>query len=349
MDFIDSKHRKSDLANERPIVEVKQHLSAARDMHDAIVTLAVTLSIRPVVRGYLLLVDPGMSKTFIEQKVKKILVALRPDISDRLNVIVSKGGEIEWETQRIRQEDIEILNQTIHRKPDLRVALQSPCKQDEVFLVILYAWIIGRGPVTSQWLQETVGCNYRTAAMAIDRIDKAIRRYSDRRISLKYFPEQDWQRLLAVVHKTRSTMLFADASGQARSSESLLRRVTKLNRKDIAVGGVTGAKNYFGDLDIVGIPRLDLCVHIPGKNVDLDFVKKLDPGLTRTSDSHQPARLALHFIRRKKSLFSSGIDSLLIADPIECLLELWGARLNEQARAFQEFLEMREKELNHES
>ncbi len=349
MDLIDNNRQNAYLANEHPIVEVKQHLSAARDMHDAIVTLAVTLSTRPVVRGYLLLVDPGLSKTFIEQKAKRILDTLRPDISDRLNVIVSKGGKIEWETQRIRQEDIEILNQSIHRKPDPRVALQSPSKQDEVFLVILYAWIIGRGPVTSQWLQETVGCNYRTAAAAIDRLDNAIRRYSDRRISLKYFPEQDWQRVLAVAHKTRSTMLYADASGQPRSPESLLRRVINLNRKDIAVGGVTGARYYFGDLDIVGIPRLDLSVHNPGKHVDLEFVKKLDPGLVLTSDTHRPARLAVHFIRRRTSLFTPGIDGSLMADPIECLLELWDARLDQQARTFQEFLEMRGKELNHES
>jgi hypothetical protein len=49
-----------------------------------------------------------------------------------------------------------------------------------------------------------------------------------------------------------------------RSPEVLLQRLSELNRSDIAVGGVLGARHYFPGLDLVGTPRLDLVVHSTG-------------------------------------------------------------------------------------
>ena len=141
-------------------------------------------------------------------------------------------------------------------------------------------------------------------------------------------------------------MLYADVSDQPHSYDSLLQRLWRLNIKYIAVGGVLGAKRFHDDLDIVGAPRLDLCIHAPEKYVNLDFMHALDPALERTRDTHRPARVALHFIRRKDALFDQDADGTLWADPVECLLNLYNARLEQQARRFQEFLMARAREQN---
>ncbi len=344
-----TQHQETDLVSDSTIVEVKSGVTAARGMRDALVSLSMTLAEQKKINGYLLLIDPGLSKAFLEAELKRFKCALRSDIAERLQLVVVKGGRLTDGTRVISQDDHAILQRALDMQEDRRTVLPSPNKQDEVFLLMLRQWVNGQGPMTSKWIEKMVGCNYRTVASAIDRLGHAIRRDSDRSVSLKYFPEQDWGRLLAVIGKTRSTLLYADASDQPRSPESLLLRVTSLSRQDVAVGGVIGAKRYYPDLDIVGTPRLDLAIHCPGKRVDLAFVQKLDPALDRTRDAHRPARLALHFVRREDALFDRDQDGSQWADPVECLLELYNARLDQQARSLQEFLAMRGRKLSGKS
>lgn len=338
-----------DAMTDTAVVEVKNRLSAVRTVRDGLVQLAMMLVCQPRKRGYLLLIDPQLSGDSLVGEVEGFKAAMRPEIADHLMLVVAKSGEILQPTIDVPPSDLELLRHCIDESFDSGAALPSADKQSEVFLVILHQWITGQGPMTSRWLEEMVGCNYRTVWAAIERLGPALKRYSDRRISLKYFPEQDWKRFLVVAHKARSAVYYADTSDQPRSPESLVRRLGQFGRKDIAVGGVIGAKRYYPDLDIVGTPRLDLCVHAPGTRMDLDFVKQLDPAFEQTSDPHRPARLAIHFVRRKEPLFDREKDGSIWPDPVECLVELFNARLDQQAVSFQEFLTTRGRELSGES
>jgi len=341
--------RQSDVANANVIVTVKAGLTAARGMRDAVISLVLALAEHEKRRGYLLLVNPGLSKAFLENEFSQIKTALRADIASRLQLVVASVGKQLEDADRIPVRDVEILRNALGQTEDRRTVLPRPAKQDEVILVMLHQWLTGQGPMTSKWLEDTVGCNYRTVVSAIDGLGQVVNRRSDRSVSLRDFPEQDWGRLLSNVRRIRSTMLYADASDQPRSTQSLLQRFLNLELKDIAVGGVMGAKQYDPDLDIVGSPRLDLCVHCPDNKVDLGFVQRLDPGLERMQNPRQPARLAIHFIRRQDPLFKHGDDGFLWADPVECLLDLYHARLDQQARSFQQFLITDAKEMNGES
>jgi hypothetical protein len=349
MKKMSNKNREHDIISGNVIVEIKSALTAARGLRDGLTSLAMTLAEQKQKRGYLLLLDPGLSKTFLETELDRFKAALRPEIAERLHFAVAKGGELAAGPYALPQDDQALLQHALNGQEDRRTALPNPNKQDEVFLLMLHQWMLGKGPMTSKWLEDTVGCLYRTVANSIDRLGHAVQRHSDRSVSLKYFPEQDWGRLLAVAQKTRATMLYADASDQPRSPDSLLRRLKSLGRKDIAVGGVLGAKHYYSDLDIVGTPRLDLCIHCPDNRVDLGFVHALDPALEHTRDTHRPAHLAIHFIRRHDAFFDGDQNGSQWADPVECLLELYNARLDQQARSFQEFLAARGRELSGES
>src|SRR5262249_38944435 len=108
----------------------------------------------------------------------------------------------------------------------------------------------------------------------------------------------------------------------------------QLSRSDIAVGGVIGARHYQPGLDLVGTPRLDLSVHSRAKNVDLGFVRELDPALKQSEDREESARVVIHVIRRAVPLFEQTDDGTLWADPVECLLDLQESRLEEQAQEF---------------
>lgn len=337
---------KPDLTREEAVVEVKTSVTAARGLRDSLVALAIFLLENCDKRGYLLLLNPKLSNDFLNAEFHRFRSVLRKDVAGRLHLVLAKGDEIIDGFSHIPPEDKGILYHGLAMEKDSRTTLPNASKQDEVFLVMLHQWITGKGPMTSKWLQKTVGCNYRTVAGAIERLGHAVRRFSDRSVSLKYFPELEWERILATSDEIRRTMLYADASDQPRSPESLMNRLRKMQLTNVAVGGVLGVKHYYKDLDIVGTPRLDLSIHCIGKQVDLDFVHRLDPALEQTRDTHRPSQLALHFIRRKEAFFDRDRGGSLWADPVECLLELYNARLDNQARSFQDFLATRGKELN---
>jgi hypothetical protein len=200
--------------------------------------------------------------------------------------------------------------------------------------------------MTFDWIAKTVGCTYRTVATVIEKLGPAIERRSDRRVKLKYFPNEAWVRFMAVSRSARATVNYIDRSDQSRSPESLVRRLQGLGRTDIAVGGVMGAKHYYPELDMVSAPRLDICIHARGKHADLEFIEKLDPALARASSPFSAARVAVHFVRRSESLFNRDESGSLWADPVECLADLFEARLDPQASEFQAYLSKQAERLS---
>ena len=100
-----------------------------------------------------------------------------------------------------------------------------------------------------------------------------------------------------------------------------------------------GAKHYDPELDIVGAPRLDLSLHSPGRKLDLDFIKRLDPALKQVADPLAPASVAVHAVRHADPLFTPREGGLTWADPVECLFDLHEVRLDIQAAQFLEALQ----------
>lgn len=337
---------KSDFISPTAVIEIKRNLSAVRGLRDGLIQVIKLLIKHPEKQGYLLLLDPGIRSTILHGEVEDLRSALLPGIAERLRLIVAKERTIVEKPSDMNEADWTFVKNWIATLKEPQVALPNPDKKSEVLLFILLQWVTDKAPISSRWIERTVGCSYRTVSAAINELGPAIKRESDRRVRLKYFPEESWRRIAAMAQKIRTSMYYVDASGQSRSPESLLKRLNLIGRHDIAIGGVLGAKHYFPNLDIVGTPRLDICLHVPGKSVNLSFIHQLDPALERTRDRHRPARLVLHYIRRKEPLFTRGENGFLWADPVECLLNLYDARLDVQAAHFVEFLTAQSEKSN---
>lgn len=200
--------------------------------------------------------------------------------------------------------------------------------------MLLVRWFRQEGPLTSKKFMEMCGSSYPTIASSLKRISPHLERHSDRRVELKSFPKDEWIKLVAGRDQIRATRKFADRSASPCSPESLLNRLQKLDRAEVAIGGVEGARYYQPSLDLVGTPRIDLVVHETGVGFDLlGMVRKLDPAL-KPAEVGEPVALAVHQLFRPVSLFSSrGIDQPY-ADEVECLLDLQDARLESQALEF---------------
>ncbi len=201
-----------------------------------------------------------------------------------------------------------------------------------VLAALLRLWFAKAPPQTTAALQQTVGASYPTVAAVLKDLERQelLQRTSDRRVSLTGFPWESWARWVQASHEAVKKVAFIDPSGNARSPRDMVKRLVKLARADVAVGGVLGAEHHFPDLNITGTPRLDLIVRAQRHAVDLDWVKRLDASLAPAGDRMAHARLVVHFVDNTGPFTTSNND-VQWADPLQCLLDLHTLKLDAQA------------------
>lgn len=355
------KGQRSSLANwesRNAIVQVKLKLKAYRDIRAAILQLAYWVQKDQSRQAYLLLIEPGISQNKLAEEWARAMQLFRTDIAERMWIVTYRDDTLTWLSRDLPREIEEQLRQIVREETPLHEAqLPKPDYTAEVLKLLIYHWILNPGhashliandallfigntripqePLTSKWLEQTVGCTYRTISNALVDIGSALVRHRNQSMELKYFPRQSWEKMLILSDSSRTTKRFTDKSGQPpRFPESLVKRLSHLGRMDIAIGGVFGATRIFPDLDLTGPPRLDLTVHCPERSIDLSFVRMLDPALKECTVSDPHPSLVIHFLRRKESFFKTGTNGRFWADPIECLLDLQEARLEYQALQF---------------
>lgn len=322
------------------LIEVKSGVAALRTVRMALMQLAYSMAERPGSAGFLVLPDIRMTPQRLREEWRAASSVLRPEIAERMTVCVIDGDRCRGIPRDPDPETQRILAQAV--ADARRCAQPRVYRPDAPFVVLkilLHHWLTDGGPMTTDSLCTTAGLSYRSVANVLRGLGGLIERSSDRRIRLRWFPKEEFARLIATSDRARSTIRFMDQSGQPRSPDSHLRRLTRLDLSGIAIGGVLGAKHYFPDLDLVGSPRLDLSIHCPGRRINIDFVEQLDPALAPVSDPLQPAHLVLHAVRHADALFTPRDGGPAWADPIECLLDLYEAHLDMQASQFLDALQ----------
>ncbi len=313
--------------------------SSLRSIREGLMQLAYALKDRENATGYLVLSDSRITKQSVEGEWKRALTVLNTDIGKRIVISLEKDGELQGVTRPLDPETQTVIADVLHKER----ARSGPHvnRSDAAFVVtkvLINQWLVSGEALTTTWLTETCGYSYPTVANVIQGLGSLIERLPKRKVRLRYFPDEEYLRLLANSDRARSTARYADASGDQRSPERHLRRLELLNPKGVAIGGVFGARHYFADLDIVGSPRLDISFHARDLGADIDFINKLDPALVRSNDPRGPASVLVHQVYHANSLFAKRDGGLAWADPVECLLDLHDARLERQAKQLLESL-----------
>lgn len=335
-----NKKHETDFQRKDVIFEVKTGLNSIRGLRDALLQLVYAISGNKSKQGVLVLTDSLITASRIMKEWDKAKNAFRPEIVSRMNIVTLKNGNYDYllknPDKNVQTSIDEIL---LNAKSPENISLPKPDYYYELLKIMIRQWLLGKGPMTADWLSKAAGCSYPTVARAKERLGSGLISRSDRKIELARFPDEEWAKLLFDLDKLRSTVRYEDKSGQPRSPEKMLSRFAKLKLRNIAVGGVIGSKHYYPDLDLVGVPRLDLSVHCHQEKVNLDFVEQLDPALERIDNNSRSASLVIHIIRRKSNFFEESKqgtlkESLLIADPVECLQDLHEMRLEPQAKDF---------------
>ncbi len=316
-------------------VEVKSGLNAVRNVRAGLLGLAYALQSHPDHRGLLVLAGTNITAARLEKEWDLAQQTLRPKWIERLGIVVFQDGNFSGYPELPPPAFLARLEEVVRHETN-HAGRRMPRADffSEILKVLIHDWLLKKESMTSGRLQEIVGCTYPTTAKALAKLSPYLQRNSDRSIALDNFPRSAWSALLARGDDVRQTTRFIDRSGQQRTPENFARRLVKLGRNDLAVGGVLGARSHYPKLDLAGTPRVDLTVHCPGARLDLDFISRIDPGLSPASSASEPAALVVHVLRRKEAWFTPMPEGGWRADPVECLLDLHEARLETQAAEF---------------
>jgi hypothetical protein len=327
-------------------IEVKYKPTGFRNLRSSLVDLASRIFDKPNETGMLVLVEPRFTQSRLSEEWHLTKRTFHPDVSERLYlvVVVNKhyDGLPEHLGDEFRKKLEAFINEDSYGTQPYRASHDNGQRRSrsfyDVFKVVLNLWLLGKGPVTTKWIIGATGFSYPTVAKSLSLLDHCLRRHRNRKVDLKYFPKEEWARLIYGSSEFEKTIRLADRSGQPRSPEMHLKRLMQLNIENIAIGGVYGAKHYNPNLDIIGAPRLDFSIQSKITGYDYSFIKRLDPALKEVSDPLYPANVVVHITPHADQLFWTDYGGFTWADPVQCLLDLHDANLELQAKELREYL-----------
>lgn len=310
-------------------VSVKTSLHTTRDLRAALMTMAYAARFEAPGKWACVLVNTKMTSRRLQDELEMFRAIVAGDVAERVWLgKIQRSGRPEGHDCPVPTDWLDhLVQQELARAtPQVRGA----SKYEVLSLLTLY-WLQGASPQSADAICQAAGVSYPTLAAVIREldVDHAIERDSSRKVHLNRLPQDAWKRWAVAKTRVRKTVRFVDYAGQARSPEEMVQRLRRLKLQNVAVAGVLGAKHYYPQLDITSSPRLDLTVH--GDNVNLDFVDKLDAGLQRSINPDDTPQLVVHYLLRPKAFFEVDSEGTIWADPVECLADLFEARLNTQA------------------
>ncbi len=331
---INRRFRTVDVIIDDLIIERKVKVKAVRTLNESIIQVSQYIVEQPDKRGCLLLINSGITPERIREEWEFTSRILRPEIIDRLMIYLYEDGELMGIPHQPTQSDRDILVDYVQQESTAKEEfhlLKSPDRYYDVLRYLINKWALNCGPQSPTVIAKKIGCSYPTVAEGIDKLGNYLTRSTDRKVSLKAFPKNEWFRLVANANEVRQTVYFGYKTNNQKSVESLLKRWKQqhTHRREFALGGVPGARHYFPDIDIVGTPRLDVTINCSDKTLDFSFLRRIDPGL-QPCRPDENAVLAIHVVILEKPLFKKAKENFFYADPIECLLDLHEMRFEGQ-------------------
>jgi hypothetical protein len=203
----------------------------------------------------------------------------------------------------------------------------------EVAKVLLEVWLRRRCPLQSSELEGLVGASYPTVSSALQELEARgeLERKRVRRVELRGVPLRTLREIVIRADEVRHTRWYVDALGRPPNPELLLRRLRKARLPGVGVGEVPAGHHYDPNLDLIGLPRIDLTLSTGIAERTLRRLSEVDPALRLSAKTRRDeAVLVVHSLSRNEPLFERAADETY-ADPVETMLDLYELHLDEQA------------------
>lgn len=301
-----------------------RQLRSTRDLRAEMLSLAAELASGNA-RGRLTVVDPVIAAATVKGEWGRLLPVISQDVRDRMSLRVESDKD----------------EAPIHRPLPGFALLDRPNYRFEIIRLLLGANLEGDGPQLIQGLMGKIGASQTPVRQALSELKQAGVVHSWGR-GVEVAAEEVSNELLAKIRALPQTLRFRFERGaQIRTPAALLQRVLMLLQPDapegwrpLSLSGVAVAQTQAPNLDLVGLPRLDLVAHIKrdAKAFDTSIVRLLDDGLELEPNILAPVPVAITLVRADAELTcNAGLAPARCACPMDVFLSLLDLGLRDQA------------------
>lgn len=324
------------------IVEFKR-TSNVRDVRDGLIALAYALDNEPHGSQALLLLGKSrLTRKRLQEEANRFRAIVRPELAQRIWLAeMDEEGAIRGE---IPQDGLPLRDYLKTMASQEFNPAGERVNRDSVKAHLLHHWLGGNGPITQAQLRRDTQASAPTVAAAMADFERQGLLHTTPTGVMLHEPSWEaWRRLAEAYAAKRTEVRFEDPSGMARSPMVMLQRLRDLQAnkgvaQSVCVSGVIGAMFYDTHFDTTAPPRLDLCVY----DGDLDFMRRLDAGLTVTKDPKSKAVVVVHMVP-SKIVFGIPILSERVAPALDCLADILELGLISEARDFTQVLNQKAK------
>lgn len=311
-----------------PITDRKtlRGLRNTRDLRAEMLGLAAQLS-GNTFRARLTVVDPMISEATVQEEWARHLPALAPSVRERLELRIERTHP-DKATAPLGLESGAL-------------PLDRPNYRHEVLRLLLAADLDASGPLPVNALIARVGVSQTPIRQALADLRASGLSRSKAR-GLQIAAEDLSTELLARVQALPQVLHFRFERGaRIKPAAALLERALPLLAPDgppdwrgFALSGAAVALRDVPDLDLLGLPRVDLVAHVPreAKTFDAAWLRLLDDGLEPEPSVVAPAPVVVTLVRGHTPLFrTEGPGRTHCAAPVDVFLSLLDMGLRGQA------------------
>jgi hypothetical protein len=268
-------------------------LKNTRDLRTLLLDAAYELQVNPdLTDAHIYLNKCTLAKKRVEMEVEQFKRITQPNIAGRITLhdIRATGQPREI----LDTEDASLISAPF-RKP-------TTASQEAVLAYLLQRHLQSLPGVSISTIAAQTKASLPTIYKVRNTYDHCIEKDpEDKTLRLRNFSQIDWLNWIQRTNQL-SSAYFIDRSGTPRSTNRLAKELARLQRDDLAVGGLMGALRHLPSLDATNSPQLDILVH-GSRRTNLSFITEMDPGLERHQGRPEMAHVVVHFIDRPASLF----------------------------------------------
>lgn len=305
-----------------------RQLRSTRDLRAEILSLAASL-VGNQLQGRMTVSAPVINDVTVRNEWKRLLPAITPEVRERMTLSIESSAEPTAESS------------TGYRIERGITPLDRPNYRYEVVRSLLTSYLQGSGWLSVQTLTQEIGASQTPIRQALAELKQAdIVHMMGSKLQLR--AEDLSLELLAKVRALPQTLrLRFERGAQIKPPATLLQRALPLlgaqapaDWKTLLLSGTPVAQQEAAELDLMGVPRLDLVACVPrgAKAFDTKLLRMLDDGLEIEPNVLAPAPVVLTLVRADlPSERSVGIDQVRCAQAGDVFLSLLDIGLRNQA------------------